>query len=164
MQKMNRKKAYFLAITAFILCFALILGGAYSENEVLTYVGMGLLFGGGFLLALVCMVVMFLRARKKADEMERKEKNDTQGEGTRQNRYDAATGVFAFSIHGFRHSSVKNKILSILFLTSTLGSVFGGLICLFFKQFTAAYVLFGCFAFFIFAGITAAIIASCGKK
>ena len=83
-----------------------------------------------------------------------------EGEGEAPNRYSEATGAFAYTIHGYRHSDRKHKILMILFITSVLGSVFAGLVCLFFKQFVAAYALFGCFGLILLIGIGAAIIAS----
>ncbi len=158
---MNRKSAYFIAVGVFLLCFAMIFGGNFLENAALTYAGVGLLFGGGLLFALITVFVMFHRARKKADEMDKPGQDKTpEGEGEAPNRYSEATGAFAYTIHGYRHSDRKHKILMILFITSVLGSVFAGLVCLFFKQFVAAYALFGCFGLILLIGIGAAIIAS----
>lgn len=164
---MKRFFTKLIPITVALLLFGIILLGAYLELPVLTYLGVGLLFGGGFLLAIVCVVIMFVRARKMADKMD----DSIQGDGQNaepnaeeqsypKTRYDATESAIAYSIHGYRNSTKKNKILSILFLTSTLGSVFAGLILLFFEQFIAAYVCFGLFAGILIVGVICAVIAS----
>lgn len=157
---MKKKLICSLIIALFPISVLLILLGNAQNNGILVYTGVGILFGGGFLLAVTGAVVLFLRARKKADEMDQPEKGENPERETVRNRYTEAEDAFAYSIHGFRHLSAKNKALGVLFLTFTLGSVFTGLILLFFKQFVAAYVCFGCFAAGIFAGILAAIISS----
>lgn len=139
----------------------MILGGAYLENNILTYVGDGIAVRRGMLFALITVFAMFRRAKKRADEMDDPEREAApRGEGERPGRYDGVESSFAYTIRGYRHADRKHKILMIVFPTSVLSSVLAGLICLFFKQFIAAYVLFGCFGLILFIGIAAAIVAS----
>ena len=158
---MKRKTAYAIFISAIFLCFALILGGTYLDNQILVYVGMALLFGGSFLFAIITMIVMFIRARKKADEMDKRDPNTpAQDSEYPQNRYEAATGVFAFTIRGFRRSSPLQKILMILFLLITVGSVLAGIVLLSCGFHLAAYICFGVFGGVFLIGLITAIIAS----
>lgn len=160
---MKKKIIYCLLIAAFPVCLILILLGVNLKNSVLVYTGVGILFGGSFLLAVVCVIVMFIRARKKADEVNQRKQHGSElpeRETSVPNRYTAAEGALAASIYGFRRLPATKKALGILFLTVTLGSVFAGLILLFFKRFIAAYVCFGCFTAGIFAGIFVAVVGS----
>lgn len=163
---MKKKVIYYLLISIFLICFFLILFGVYSKNTALTYIGVGGLFGGGFLLAIICTVVMFMRAKKKADKMDQEKESGEHAEKEpyTRNRYAAAEDAFAVSIHGFRHLPSRYKLLGILFLTATLGSVFAGLILLYFRQTIAACVCFGIFGGSLLIGISAAILSSCGIR
>lgn len=150
-----------------MLFIGMIILGTYLDLPVISYLAIGLLFGGGFLLAVVATVLMFVRAKKTADKMDEPTRSEEQNAESNEqepaypeNQYAAAEKVIARSIHGFRRSSKKTKVLSILFLSSTLGSVFAGMIFMFFNQLTAAYVCFGCFAAIILIGILCAVIAS----
>ena len=160
---MNKRLAYIISVGAFMLCAALIICGALLHNSILAYTGIVLLFGGGLLLSIICVIVMFIRARKQADERDKPDyKRDDNVQAP--NRYSEATSMFAFSIRGFRHSSVKQKILMILFLLLTVGSVLAGIVLLFFRQMLAAYICFGCFGGTLLVGILAAVIASHAGK
>ena len=160
---MNKKLAYLISVGAFMCCAALIVFGLLFDIDILVYAGVVLLFGGGLLLSIVCVIVMFARARKQASEMDKSERKNEPSQNDEEyapNRYSEATSMFAYSIHGFRHSSVKKKILMILFLLLTVGSVFAGIILLFFRQMLAAYICFGIFGGTLLIGILAAVIAS----
>ncbi len=163
---MKRFLARLIPVAVALLLFGMIILGSYLDLPVLTYLAIGLLFGGGFLLAVVATVLIFVRAKKTADKMEEPPQSEEQNAELNEeesvypeNEYDAAEKVIAQSIHGYRKASKKTKALSILFLSSTLGSVFAGLILMFFNQLTAAYVCFGCFAAIILIGILCAVIA-----
>ena len=160
---MKKKLLYYILISLFPICLFLILLGTFIQKSDLTYIGVWALFGGFFLLAVLSVILIFMRARKKADEMDAQEqKGEEYSPAPSDHRYDALADAFAVSIRGFRHASAANKLLTIMFLIFGIGSVFVGLILLFFRRFIAAYVCFGVFGGTLFIGLIAAILSTCG--
>ena len=91
---MKKKLLYYILISLFPICLFLILLGTFIKNSVLTYIGVWALFGGFFLLAVLSVILIFMRARKKADEMDAQEqKGEEYSPAPSDHRYDALADV-----------------------------------------------------------------------
>lgn len=101
---MKKKLLYYILISLFPICLFLILLGTFIKNSVLTYIGVWALFGGFFLLAVLSVILIFMRARKKADEMDAQEqKGEEYSPAPSDHRYDALADAFAVSILSLIH-------------------------------------------------------------
>lgn len=94
---MKRFLLRLIPVAVALLLFGMIILGSYLDLPVLTYLAIGLLFGGGFLLAVVATVLIFVRAKKTADKMEKPPQSEEQNAESNEeesvypeNEYDAA--------------------------------------------------------------------------
>ena len=104
---MKRFLLRLIPVAVALLLFGMIILSSYLDLPVLTYLAIGLLFGGGFLLAVVATVLIFVRAKKTADKMDEPTRSEEQNAESNEeepaypeNEYDAAEKVIAHSIHG----------------------------------------------------------------
>lgn len=151
---MKRFFAKLIPVTVALLLFGVILLGSYLELPVLTHLGIGLLFGGVFLILVVTILVKGICKYRKLDEQADDDPNDF-------NVYDAfsvAQYIFVGNFVGKRLSAKKQTLLAVFALIFLLCEPFGGILFLFLHLEAVGATLLGLFGVTVFVCMLTAII------
>lgn len=123
----KEKLLKFLPPLLVIAMFALFFGGALSGNAYLVFIFMGVVFGGGFIVAIACVIKMFIMAKKYNDsiEAEHRRDNDTASKeyinNTRHNSTPMAVRQIANWLQALKLAEKGDIVKGCLFVTTFIG-------------------------------------------
>lgn len=156
----KNSKLKLLVLIPILAGVALIISGMISPYPSLLYAGIGVLFGGGFLVALVISLTMIVGAVKDT----KTERSDRANEVLSEARASAATDgsqevaetleKLGRAVEKRRARDRGAKVFSILFVAAFIGCLFGGMILIGTGFYIAGGIVFGCAPLMVLIAIT----------
>lgn len=146
--KKNNKLGYFVFIPV-IVGIALLASGIAVGNADLTYAGIGVLFGGSFVVALAIALIAIVMAIKSSSDDGKKRRDDVLTEArSRASGNGAEPGAarkkLEKGVAKKRRRETGAKVFSIAFILGFIGCLFGGMIMLGLGLYVAGGVVFAC--------------------
>ena len=146
--KKNNKLGYFVFIPV-IVGIALLASGIAVGNADLTYAGIGVLFGGSFVVALAIALITIVMAIKSSSDDGKKRRDDVLTEArSRASGNGAEPGAarkkLEKGVAKKRRRETGAKVFSIAFILGFIGCLFGGMIMLGLGLYVAGGVVFAC--------------------
>ena len=136
---MKRRYAV-LAIIYAIAMFGVIFLGSYLGMPWLWKLGIGLLFGGSFLIAMITTIVIVVRAVKKSGEQTDIQSDDEDivdeiiDDNNEVNPVAVAEHEISNAVNEYKASSRKEKIFGIVLIAVLLACIIGGAVSFSFNQ------------------------------
>ena len=145
--KKNNKLGYFVFIPV-IVGIALLASGIAVGNADLTYAGIGVLFGGSFVVALAIALITIVMAIKSSSDDGKKRRDDVLTEARSRASGSAEPGAarkkLEKGVAKKRRRETGAKVFSIAFILGFIGCLFGGMIMLGLGLYVAGGVVFAC--------------------